>query len=131
MMYVDSVWSWIIVTIVFLMAVAILAYNYWLHKRWKAIERFEALCEKTIREKPTHPWPLIYQISEKRYIELELRRYRKKRPDHRKLLHSTKLLTIENWFSLEDQRHLFDRSLYETINSPTKKEVSTNKKVRR
>ncbi len=129
-MYVDKTIAWAIVVIVFLAMVGFILYNLWLERRWKAIEAFEAYCEQIIKKKTTYPYPDILGVSEHRYISLELEKYRKKKPSRRTLLNSTKKLTIENWFSQEDQRHLFGRSLSEITPSPSKKVVESNKKVK-
>jgi len=88
-------------------AYLIFHYLVWIPKRTAAILKFEDKCRQLILERPSFPYPTIYGITEEKYYEEELAKYEKKKPSKKEMLNSTTKLTIENWFSINDQKYLF------------------------
>jgi len=79
----------------------------WLNDRKAAIARFHFFCLETLHKADFFPWPSIHQLTNEEYFVKQAQEYEKIKPDHDCMLYSFKELTIENWFTIEKQKHLF------------------------
>ena len=95
-------------------------------QRKREIGEFDKHCELLVRTKPTYPWPMVLQLTEQQYIDKEVQKYRRQRPGFQTLLKSNRPLTIEHWYTADQQRQLFGISLPQP---PTRKTKFNPKKV--